>query len=57
MRLTFLGQPYETHTPAIAPMESELTGQYRGNRVQFSQAQTTPRANVTLSYRGIRYTR
>lgn len=57
MRLTFLGQSYEASTPAIAPTESELTGQYRGNWVKFSNAQAAPRSNVTLTYRGIRYSR
>lgn len=57
MRLQFLGQSYETTTPAIAAADSELTGQYRGNLVKFSNAQAAPRANVTLTYRGTRYSR
>jgi len=57
MTLQFLGQRYEATTPAIAPVETELTGQYRGNLVKFSNTQAAPRANVTLTYRGIRYSR
>jgi len=57
MTLQFLGQSYEANPTAIAPTESELSGQYRGHQVKFSQAQVASRANVTLTYRGIRYSR
>lgn len=57
MTLQFLGQRYEATTPAIAAAESELTGQYRGTPITFSQPQAASRANVTLTYRGTRYSR
>ncbi|MDX2242350.1 MAG: DUF4278 domain-containing protein [Leptolyngbyaceae cyanobacterium bins.302] len=57
MTLRFLGQTYQATSTAIAPTESELTGQYRGNLVKFSNTQAAPRSNVTLTYRGIRYSR
>ena len=57
MTLQFLGQRYETTPTAIAAAESELTGSYRGTPITFSQPQTAARANVTLSYRGTRYSR
>ena len=57
MTLQFLGQRYEATNPAIAAAESELTGSYRGTLVTFSQPQTAARANVTLTYRGTRYSR
>ncbi len=53
----FLGQSNAATTPAIAPTASELTGQYRGNSVQFSGHQPAPRKQVTLTYRGICYDR
>lgn len=55
MTLRFLGQTYQATSTAIAPTESELTGQYRGNLVKFSSTQSAPRSNMTLTYRGIRY--
>ena len=57
MTLTFLGQTYEASTVEVAPVTSTATGRYRGTPVQFSGSQVAPRANVTLTYRGIRYTR
>jgi hypothetical protein len=57
MRLTFLGQSYEAATSAITSTQFKLTGQYRGNLVKFSNTQATPCSNMTLTYRGIRYTR
>jgi hypothetical protein len=57
MTLTFLGQTYEASPAAQTPIASELTGMYRGAVVKFSSAQAAPRANVTLTYRGIRYSR
>ncbi|MDX2240275.1 MAG: DUF4278 domain-containing protein [Leptolyngbyaceae cyanobacterium bins.302] len=57
MTLQFLGQRYEVTIPAIAAAESELTGQYRGTPITFSQPQAAARANVTLTYRGTRYSR
>jgi hypothetical protein len=57
MKLNFLGQSYESHTTEVAPTPSEIVGQYRGNLVTFSNSYPAPRTSVTLTYRGIRYTR
>jgi len=57
MKLTFLGQSYEANTTEVAPMPSEITGQYRGNLVKFSNSHAALRTQVTLTYRGTRYSR
>ena len=57
MTLTFLGQAYEATTPEFAPAAASMTGMYRGNRCKLSGSHPMPAANVTLTYRGIRYTR
>ena len=57
MTLQFLGQRYEVTTNEIAAAESELTGQYRGTPITFSQPHAATRANITLTYRGTRYSR
>lgn len=57
MRLNFLGQSYEANLTEIAPALSEIVGQYRGNLVKFSHTHAASRPQVTLTYRGICYTR
>ena len=57
MTLTFLGQTYEATTAAQAPIASEMTGMYRGVAMKVSSTQAAPRSNVTLTYRGTRYSR
>ncbi len=57
MTLTFLGQAYEANVTEVAVTKSEMTGCYRGTPMQFAAPQAAPRSNVTLTYRGIRYTR
>lgn len=55
MKLTFLGQPYEATPIELAPVESNLTGKYRGNPVQISTGRVALRASTQLTYRGVAY--
>lgn len=57
MTLTFLGQEYEAIPAELAPVESTLTGKYRGIPVQFSSDRPLTPMHQVLTYRGIRYSR
>lgn len=57
MTLTFLGQTYEANVTEVASTQSAITGRYRGTPIQFAAPQAASRSSITLTYRGIRYTR
>lgn len=57
MKLTFLGQPYETTTSDVALEPSTLTGKYRGTPMRFSRSSTGNHDKLVLIYRGQPYTR
>lgn len=57
MRLTFLGQSYESTCRETAPVESEVTGKYRGTTMKISGARVATPAHVRLTYRGNSYVR
>jgi hypothetical protein len=57
MRLTFLGQPYESTCNETAPVESDMTGKYRGTVVKFSGSREASPAHIRLTYRGNSYVR
>ena len=58
MKLSFLGQSYETSTPAIAATETTETLTFRGKSYAQQQYTVQQRQHPTteLTYRGIKYT-
>lgn len=57
MKLTYRGHQYETSFSPVDGVESELTGKYRGQNVQFRYPRHVPLPPTphTLKYRGISY--
>jgi len=55
MTLNFLGKTYAANLPEVAQVPTSQTGKYRGATLTFTAARVSPRSNLQLSYRGVRY--
>lgn len=57
MKLTYRGHQYETSFSPMDTVESELTGKYRGQSVQFHYPRhvPVPKTSHPLKYRGVSY--
>jgi len=55
MTLNFLGKTYEANQTEVAQIPTTQTGKYRGATMTFTAARVSPRSNLQLSYRGVRY--
>jgi len=57
MNLSYRGVSHRYEPPTVEQLESDLSGQYRGCRVQFSYPRHIPAAHpvAELSYRGVSY--
>jgi len=55
MTLNFLGKTYAANLSEVAQVPTTQTGKYRGTTMTFTAARVSPRSNLQLSYRGVRY--
>ena len=57
MKLTYRGVEYDYNPPVLEVTRSELTGQYRGQKTQYSYVRHVPIPQLAerLSYRGVSY--
>lgn len=58
MKLTYRGKQYESAFPAVDVVESELTGKYRGQSVNFHYPRHIPgpqSQHDVMKYRGVAY--
>ncbi|MGL6136104.1 MAG: DUF4278 domain-containing protein, partial [Planktothrix sp.] len=57
MKLTYRGHQYESFLSPMDTVESELTGKYRGQSVQFHYPRhvPVPKTSHPLKYRGVSY--
>lgn len=59
MKLTYRGNQYDASFPPVDVVESEITGKYRGQSVQFSYPRhiPVPQTPHSLKYRGVCYSK
>lgn len=57
MRLSYRGLPYEYEPPSIDAAETQMRGNYRGHKINFSYVRhiPVPQPAQDLQYRGIHY--
>jgi len=56
MRLSFLGNSYESSTPSVKTIKTEHSGVFLGNRFKLQQHMAFSRHQpTTLKYRGVDY--
>ncbi|MGB3614963.1 MAG: DUF4278 domain-containing protein [Elainellaceae cyanobacterium] len=57
MTLSYRGVSYRSESPTVEQLESDLSGQYRGHRMQFGYPRHIPATHpvVELTYRGVSY--
>jgi hypothetical protein len=55
MRLTFLGNRYETETSAITGMTTAVTAKYRGIEYQTTSTLVSAPTTCDRKYRGVAY--